>query len=547
MNRLKLWAFALLVLAAGALNLHLTSQWLARAAVAEADRELRAAAGQLDARSRLLAAQAAALADAAARAPAVLAALSEEGDGDATAAAALAVTAATRGAGPGGAPALVIGTAGPSGAALRLAGKPVELQDPAGGLFAGPLRGARSEGYARIADGLWFVAAVPAGKGAVAVGVPVGRPWVQALHEAAGAEVVLLAGPAPPLATISGPALAAVTAAARAPQPAPVDAGRLGAVPAAIPGSPALPLLAGRLPALRVQVLALKGMTSGLAALALPMERAAAPLVTYQAVSLAVLLLLLLAGLFLGLLISPEAPSGVPRELVAAADRIGRGDFAARVPPLAGSLGTLASALNRAAEAAEEAREAREAQALTGPPPAAIFTAPAEPEPDPFAFPPRAVPPPAAAVRPTPEPLELEPPPAAPPMPEPPPAPAPPTPDLFAPPPQLQPLNNSVSGATSLTTRPEDLLATGAVGREPAPPPAAPADPDGRHWREVYQEFLRVREACGEPTEGLSFDRFEAKLRANRAALVRKHACRTVRFQVYVKEGRAALKATPVR
>ncbi len=541
MNRLKLWAFALLVLLAGALNLHLTSQWLARAAVAEADRALRAAAGQLDARSRLLAAQAAALADVAARAPAVLAALSGEEDGDATAAAALAVAAATRGAGPGAAPAPVVGTAGPSGAALRLAGKPVELQDPAGGLFAGPLRGVRSEGYARIADGLWFVAAVPAGKGAVAVGVPVGAAWVQTLHAETGAEVVLLAGPARPLATIAGRALADVTAAARAPQPAPVDAGRLGAVPAALPGSPALPLLVGRLPALRVQVVALKGMTSGLAALALPMERAAAPLVTYQAVSLAVLLLLLLAGLFLGLLIAPEAPSGVPRELVAAADRIGRGDFSARVAPLAGSLGTVASALNRAAEAADQGREA---QALAGPPPAAISAAP---EPDPFAFPPRpAAPPdePPPPAPPTPEPLELEPrppPPAAEPAA---PEPLPPQPQ---PPARLQPLNDSVSGATSLTTRPEDLLATGGERREPAPSPAPPADTDERHWRQVYDEFLRVREACGEPNEGLSFDRFEAKLQANRAALVRKHACRTVRFQVYVKEGRAALKATPVR
>lgn len=545
MNRLKLWAFALLVLVAGALNLHLTSQWLARAAVAEADRDLRAAAGQLDARSRLLAAQAAALADAAARAPAVLAALSEEEDGDATAAAALAVGAATRGAGPGAAPSLVVGTAGPPGAALRLAGKPVELQDPAGGLFAGPLRGARSEGYARIADALWFVAAVPAGKGAVAVGVPVGAAWVQALHEATGAEVALLAGPARPLATISGRALADVTAAARAPQPAPVDAGRLGAVPAALPGSPALPLLVGRLPALRVQVLALKGMTSGLAALALPMERAAAPLVTYQAVSLAVLLLLLLAGLFLGLLVSPEAPSGVPRELVAAADRIGRGDFSARVPPLAGSLGTVASALNRAAEAVEQGREAREAQALAGPPPAAIFAAPAAPEPDPFAFPPRPLAPAAEPPGPAPELLELEPAPLQPPAAEPaaPEPAAPPAPR----PAQLQPLNDSVSGATSLTTRPEDLLAAGAARGEPAPPPAPAADADEGHWREVYREFLRVRDACGEPNEGLSFDRFEAKLQANRAALVRKHACRTVRFQVYVKEGRAALKATPVR
>ena len=37
------------------------------------------------------------------------------------------------------------------------------------------------------------------------------------------------------------------------------------------------------------------------------------------------------------------------------------------------------------------------------------------------------------------------------------------------------------------------------------------------------------------------------KLRKNREQLVQKYACRTVRFAVYVKDGKAALKATPVK
>ena len=36
-----------------------------------------------------------------------------------------------------------------------------------------------------------------------------------------------------------------------------------------------------------------------------------------------------------------------------------------------------------------------------------------------------------------------------------------------------------------------------------------------------------------------------AKLAKNRDALTQKYACRTVRFQVYVKNGKAALKALP--
>jgi hypothetical protein len=63
----------------------------------------------------------------------------------------------------------------------------------------------------------------------------------------------------------------------------------------------------------------------------------------------------------------------------------------------------------------------------------------------------------------------------------------------------------------------------------------------------VYQEFLRLRVDCGESVEGLTWDRFRDKLRKNRDALALKYACRTVRFQVYTKDAKAALKATPVR
>ena len=37
------------------------------------------------------------------------------------------------------------------------------------------------------------------------------------------------------------------------------------------------------------------------------------------------------------------------------------------------------------------------------------------------------------------------------------------------------------------------------------------------------------------------------QLRKNKEQLVAKYNCRTVKFQVYVKDGKAALKATPVK
>ena len=68
-----------------------------------------------------------------------------------------------------------------------------------------------------------------------------------------------------------------------------------------------------------------------------------------------------------------------------------------------------------------------------------------------------------------------------------------------------------------------------------------------QHFQEVFREFVQTRDQCGEPQDGLTYDKFVAKLRKNREQLVQKYACKTVRFQVYVKEGKAALKATPVK
>jgi hypothetical protein len=68
-----------------------------------------------------------------------------------------------------------------------------------------------------------------------------------------------------------------------------------------------------------------------------------------------------------------------------------------------------------------------------------------------------------------------------------------------------------------------------------------------RHFQEIFREFVATREKCGEPADGLTYDKFKAKLLKNKEQLVQKYACKSVRFQVYVKDGKAALKATPVK
>ena len=94
------------------------------------------------------------------------------------------------------------------------------------------------------------------------------------------------------------------------------------------------------------------------------------------------------------------------------------------------------------------------------------------------------------------------------------------------------------SSAASVVSRPLGVV----------PTVAAPAgDPDEEHFHAVFNDFVSTRASCGEPADGVTYEKFALKLRKNRDQLVQKYACRTVRFQVYVKDGKAALKATPVK
>ncbi|MCP4447761.1 MAG: hypothetical protein GY811_20850 [Myxococcales bacterium] len=67
------------------------------------------------------------------------------------------------------------------------------------------------------------------------------------------------------------------------------------------------------------------------------------------------------------------------------------------------------------------------------------------------------------------------------------------------------------------------------------------------YFEQVYGEFIALKKICGEPTENLSFERFAKKLRKNEDTLIAKHDCKSVKFQVYEKDGKAALKASPVK
>ena len=96
-----------------------------------------------------------------------------------------------------------------------------------------------------------------------------------------------------------------------------------------------------------------------------------------------------------------------------------------------------------------------------------------------------------------------------------------------------------------------DMVATRAMPAAPLPKmqPVAPVagGPEEQHFHDTFRDFVATRERCGELADGLTYEKFAAKLRKNKEQLVAKYNCRTVRFQVYVKDGKAALKATPVK
>jgi hypothetical protein len=79
-----------------------------------------------------------------------------------------------------------------------------------------------------------------------------------------------------------------------------------------------------------------------------------------------------------------------------------------------------------------------------------------------------------------------------------------------------------------------------------APPPvvAAAANPE---WRRIFEDFLATKQQCGESTASLTYEKFEVTLRKNQQAIVDRHGVTQVKFSVYVKDGKAALKASPIR
>ena len=129
-------------------------------------------------------------------------------------------------------------------------------------------------------------------------------------------------------------------------------------------------------------------------------------------------------------------------------------------------------------------------------------------------------------------------------------APPPPPPSFAPPPPFSASAIGGMSAVASDSATPWGTLPAHALDTELASAMASGAAIDvdeETHYKSIFEDFVNTKRECGESIAGLTLDKFKDKLRGNRDALMSKHHCRTVRFAVYVKDGRAALKATPIR
>jgi hypothetical protein len=72
-------------------------------------------------------------------------------------------------------------------------------------------------------------------------------------------------------------------------------------------------------------------------------------------------------------------------------------------------------------------------------------------------------------------------------------------------------------------------------------PAAAAAAPEG-----LFGEYVAARKRCG-LSGGVTPEQFERQVRTQESAIREKTGCQSVRFRVVVEDGKAKLKATPIR
>jgi hypothetical protein len=95
---------------------------------------------------------------------------------------------------------------------------------------------------------------------------------------------------------------------------------------------------------------------------------------------------------------------------------------------------------------------------------------------------------------------------------------------------------------------PKAALASPQAAAASPPAAAVASSADDAHFREVFEQYVATRRQCGESTAELTFDKLASTLRKNREQILgTRDDLSAVRFSVYVKDGRAAIKANPLK
>jgi hypothetical protein len=481
-----------------------------------------------------------------------------------------------------------LGLANQKGAAISRIGEPARFGLDKLPLADGALAGSNRVGWVEVDGKTLLLAAVTVGgeerpAGALLMGFDVDDRLAQRLAAETGTAVTLLQGPRVIASSLNAEERSQVASAARAGD----GAFSVGSAPGSFSFlGLTLPLGGAEPSRVRARAFPVPGAEGLRAILSTDGAAPFAPVAAGQEQGLWAALAILAIGLAFALVGRKAAGGAKVQDLAAAAEALVNGDLSMRAPEnLPGELGRVADALNRLfarkaveAELASRAQAAEavaakilERQAARTPPPVEPAAA------DTHELP--AAPAVAAETRETTPAPAWEPPITPPPFEPPAPPPAPeaesPRPAFWDRPTQAISTEEAVAAArasesefggalehgpagsgepfnpeaTVVAAVPEALLR--ATSRAPARPvlssPVPSQDPDEAHFEQVFRDFVATRERCGEPTQGLGYDRFAAKLRKNREQLVEKYHCRSVRFTVYVKEGRAALKATPIK
>ena len=107
------------------------------------------------------------------------------------------------------------------------------------------------------------------------------------------------------------------------------------------------------------------------------------------------------------------------------------------------------------------------------------------------------------------------------------------------------PESEEIDDEPTLLQQKSDVAAS--VAKATAARAASGETDEETEWRQVYADFVAMKKKFGEPTDKLTYEKFRGTLQRNKDALVARHGCERVSFRVYEKQGKAALKASPVK